>query len=66
MSKEEDVPRVKIGVHDEIEVLRIPKQEIALEIEPANETVVSINGNLEKLIKQIEELRSRMIKIKEG
>ena len=53
-------------VHDEIEVLRIPKQEIASEIEPADQSAVSINGNLEELIKQIEELRSSMINIKEG
>ena len=53
-------------VHDEIEVLRIPKQEIASDIVSVDQRAVSINGNLEKLIKQIEQLRLNMIKIKEG
>jgi hypothetical protein len=53
-------------VQEQIEVKRIPKQGIAFDIELKDPRAVSISGKLEELIKQIEELRSIMIKLKEG
>ncbi|SPF40545.1 Spo0E like sporulation regulatory protein (modular protein) [Candidatus Desulfosporosinus infrequens] len=53
-------------VQEQIEVKRISKQGIAFDIELKDPRVVSISGKLEELIKQIEELRSIMIKLKEG
>src|SRR5680860_1360373 len=53
-------------VQEQREVMISPKQDTAFDIELMDPRVVSISGKLDELIRQIEELRSSMIKAKEG